>query len=187
PAGAGHDLVEALLPPGVMSAFTALGVPIDSVGRSGGTELSPRALRSLGFVEAIDAKDGGDLDVAIRGDERDPAPGIIGSEDVLETSATIRETVARLLADGDRPFLLGGCCSELVGALAGARDAFGRVGLAYLDGHLDLYDGQTSPTGEAADMPMSVVLGFGPDAWRDAVGGASVRGEDAAIVGYRDL
>jgi len=170
-----------------MAAFTALGVPIDSVGRSGGTEIAPQTLRSLGLIEALGGVDVGDLDVRIRGDERDPATGIIASEDVLATSATIREAVAGVLADGQRPFLLGGCCSELVGALAGARDELGRVGLAYLDGHLDLYDGQTSPTGEAADMPMSVVLGFGPDAWRDAVGGASVRGEDVAIIGYRDL
>src|SRR5262249_15140503 len=88
---------------------------------------------------------------------------------------------------GENPFLIGGCCTELVGALAGARDAVGRIGLAYLDGHLDLYDGETSPTGEAADMPVSVALGFGPSAWRDAVGGASVRPEGVAILGYRDL
>jgi arginase len=170
-----------------MAGFTAVGVPIDSVGRSGGTELSPRALRSLGLVDALRATDAGDLDVSIHGDERDPGTGIVGSEDVIATSRTIRSAVADIVSGGARPFLIGGCCSELVGALAGARDVFGRVGLAYLDGHLDLYDGDTSPTGEAADMPVSVALGFGPDAWRDAVGGASVRGADVAIVGHRDL
>ena len=65
---------------------------------------------------------------------------------------------------------MGGCCSLLPGALAGARRVDGRVGLVYLDGHLDLYDGVTSPTGEAADMPISVVLGRGPQAWVDAAG-----------------
>jgi arginase len=171
-----------------MSAgFRVVGVPIDSIGRSGGTELAPRALRSLGFVEAIDGSDAGDLDVSIRGDERDPVTGIIASDDVLATSEEIRTTVADVISDGARPFLVGGCCSELVGALAGARDVLHRVGLAYVDGHLDLYDGETSPTGEAADMPVSVALGFGPDAWRDAVGGASVRTQDTAILGYRDL
>jgi arginase len=170
-----------------MTGFDALGVPVDSIGRSGGTERSPSALRSLGLVEALGATDDGDLDVSIRGDERDPATGIVASADVIATSRTIRDAVAAMLAKGRRPFLIGGCCTELVGALAGARDVLGRVGLAYLDGHLDLYDGETSPTGEAADMPMSVALGFGPDAWRDAVGGASVRGADVGIVGFRDL
>jgi arginase len=169
------------------TGFAALGVPIDSVGRSGGTELAPAALRSLGLIEALDAADAGDLDVTIRGDDRDPVTGIVGSDDVLATSEAIRAAVVGLLSDDARPFLIGGCCSELVGALAGARDVRGRVGLAYLDGHLDLYDGETSPTGEAADMPVSVALGFGPAAWGAAVGGASVRADDAAILGYRDL
>jgi arginase len=168
-------------------AFAALGVPIDSVGRSGGTELAPKALRALGLIEALGADDAGDLDVTIRGDDRDAGTGIIASHDVLGASEAIRSAVIGLLSDDARPFLIGGCCTELVGALAGARDVLGRVGLAYLDGHLDLYDGETSPTGEAADMPVSVALGFGPKAWADAVGGRSVRGEDAAILGYRDL
>jgi arginase len=167
--------------------FAALGVPVDSVGRTGGTEQAPMVLRSLGLVEALGASDGGDLNVSIRGDDRDPATGILASEDVLATSAVIREAVAGLLSGGAKPFLIGGCCTELVGALAGARDVVGRVGLAYVDGHLDLYDGETSPTGEAADMPVSVALGFGPSGWVAAVGGASVRADDVAILGYRDL
>jgi arginase len=170
-----------------MATFTALGVPIDSVGRSGGTEMAPKALRALGLVEALGGSDAGDLDVSIRGDDRDPATGIVASHDVLAASEAIRAAVVGLLSDDTKPFLMGGCCSELVGALAGARDVLGRVGLAYLDGHLDLYDGETSPTGEAADMPVSVALGFGPASWGAAVGGASVRPDDAAILGYRDL
>ncbi len=64
--------------------------------------------------------------------------------------------------------------------------AAGATAIAYLDGHLDLYDGVTSPTGEAADMPMSVVLGRGPAAWRDAAAPAG-DARHAAILGYRDL
>jgi arginase len=36
-------------------------------------------------------------------------------------------------------------------------------------------------------MPVAVALGFGPATWGAAVGGASVRGDDVAILGYRDL
>jgi arginase len=94
--------------------------------------------------------------------------------------------VAEQVVGGARPLLLGGCCAELPGALAGARDALGEVGLVHLDGHLDLYDGSTSPTGEAADMPVSVALGLGPAAWVEACGGASTVPGRTAIVGYRD-
>jgi arginase len=161
-------------------------VPVDSVGRSGGTEHGPAALRDLGLPAVLGGPDAGDLEVRIRGEERDPETGILASEDVLATTAAIRDAVARQIGDGARPFLAGGCCTEVPGALAGARDALGRIGLAYIDGHIDLYDGTTSPTGEAADMPISVALGREPTAWVEATGGASLAVEDAALIGYRD-
>jgi arginase len=166
--------------------LTFVGVPIDSVGRSGGTEHAPDALRELRLPAALGADDGGDLEVRIRGEERDPETGIVASRDVLATTATLRAATAAAISSGARPFLAGGCCAELPGALAGAHDALGRVGLAYLDGHLDLYDGTTSPTGEAADMPVAVALGRGPARWVEACGGASLAAQDTAIVGYRD-
>jgi arginase len=169
-----------------MNRLTFVGVPIDSVGRSGGTELAPDALRELGLPAELGADDSGDLDVRIRGEERDPETGIVGSHDVVATTGALRAAVAASISSGAQPFLAGGCCAELPGALAGARDALGRVGLAYLDGHLDLYDGVTSPTGEAADMPVAVALGRGPVRWVDECGGASLAAEDTAIVGYRD-
>ncbi|HEY2479302.1 MAG TPA: arginase family protein [Solirubrobacterales bacterium] len=111
----------------------------------------------------------------------------MASEDVLASTATIRTAVAATLAAEERPFLIGGCCAELPGALAGARDALGvPLGLAHVDGHLDLYDGRTSTTGEAADMPISVALGIGPAAWVAAAGGAAANPERTALVGFRD-
>jgi arginase len=168
-----------------MTDFTFLGVPIDSVGRAGGTEHGPAKLRSLGLADLC-AADAGDLDVRIRGEERDPVTGILGSADVLTTTAAIRQATAAALTSGERPFLVGGCCTVLPGALAAARDVLGRTAVAYLDGHLDLSDGNTSPTGEAADMPLSVALGRGPAAWVEACGGATSRVEDVVPIGYRD-
>ena len=166
--------------------MTFVGVPVDSVGRSGGTEHGPEALRELGLPDVRGGPDAGDLDVRIRGEQRDRKTGIVASPDVLATTATLRGAVAGMVSNGARPFLAGGCCSEVPGALAGARDALGRVGLAYLDGHLDLYDGETSPTGEAADMPIAVALGRAPAAWVEQAGGASIAAEDTALIGYRD-
>jgi arginase len=165
---------------------TFIGVPIDSVGRDGGTEHGPAALRELGLPAALGATDGGDLEVRIRGEERDPETGILASADVLATTAAIRAAVGERIGDGTRPFLAGGCCAELPGALAGACDALGEVALIHFDGHLDLYDGVSSTTGEAADMPVSVALGLGPPAWVEAAGGASVTPQRTAILGFRD-
>jgi arginase len=170
----------------VSAPWAAIGVPIDSVGRSGGTELAPAAVREQRLLERLDAGDLGDLDVRIRGDERDPATGVIGIADVVSMTTAVRGAVRDVVAGGARPLVLGGCCSLVPGALAGVRDAVGAVGVAYVDGHVDVYDGHSSPTGEAADMPMAVAFGLGPTPWVQAAGGVSTAPSDVVVLGARD-
>jgi len=168
------------------AGFTIIGVPVDSAGQAGGTELAPAAFRALGLGAAIAGRDEGDLAVRIRAEERDPETGVIALDDVCTTTVEVRRAVRAAISRGERPFLVGGCCSIVPGALAGVRDVRGGVSLAHLDGHLDLYDETSSQLGEAADMPVTVALGLGPQAWVDAAGGASLAGSDTWILGYRD-
>jgi arginase len=170
----------------VSSPWSAIGVPIDSVGRAGGTEHAPAAVREHDLLARLSAEDRRDLDVRIHGEERDPATGVIGIADTLATTEAVRAAVRDVVADGRRALVLGGCCALVPGALAGVRDAVGALGVAYVDGHVDVYDGTTSPTGEGADMPMSVAFGRGPDAWVQAAGGASVAPADVVVLGARD-
>jgi arginase len=180
----------AMSPPSVRSTFTTIGVPIDSVGlgraEPHGTELSPDALRTAGLGR-LGWEDRGDLDVRIPDHERDVTTGLVGLDGVLATTDGVRRAVADLVREGARPFVLGGCCTLLTGALAGARDVLGTLGLFYVDGHLDFYDGVTSPTGEAADMPIAVLLGDGPGPWVERVAPVPVAPASAiAILGYHD-
>lgn len=172
--------------PAQRQPFHLLGVPIDSVGGAGGTELSPGVLRAAADWGRVAEADRGDIAQQIRNRERDRASGLIGSREVVELTGELRQSIAAMLRAGQRPILLGGCCTQVVGAMAGARDALGRVGIAYLDGHLDLYDGVTSPSGEAADMPLATLLGRGPEVWLGAAGGAGVLPGDVALIGPRD-
>ncbi|MDQ6821565.1 MAG: hypothetical protein M3076_14730 [Actinomycetota bacterium] len=43
-------------------------------------------------------------------------------------TTTLRRAVRETIVAGQRPLLLGGCCTLEIGAVAGARDALGRVG-----------------------------------------------------------
>ena len=165
--------------------MTLLGVPIDSVGKSGGTELGPEALRELLGAEGFE--DAGDTTWQIRGLERDRRNGWLAFDDIVKMTAEVRERVAALTAEGRVPIVLGGCCTLLPGALAGARDSLGEIGLAYFDGHLDLFTGQTSPTGEGADFPVAAALGIAPQELLEAIGETPV--VDAArmaLIGARD-
>ena len=142
--------------------IVVVGVPIDSLGKPGGTELSPGVWREQGIAGALGARDAGDLPVRIVGEERDRVSGIVGYPTVVATCEGVRDGLAPLLASGAFPVVLGGCCSLVPGVAAALRahDA-GPSGLAYIDGHLDTYDPRTSPTGEAADMPVAVCAGLG--------------------------
>jgi arginase len=173
--------------------WTALGVPVDSVaapagGPLFGTELGPQAMRDHGLVDRLQATDAGDLDVRIVGPDRDPRSGIVGWPSVGATVSEIRVAVGKMMAAGARPLLLGGCCTILMGAAAGARDVLGRVGLAYADGHVDVYDHRTSPTGEAADMPVAGLLGIGWPELMATMGMMPViDGGDVVVLGARDV
>jgi arginase len=74
-----------------------------------------------------------------------------------------------------------------MGAVAGLRDAVGRVGVVNVDGHVDAYDGHSSPTGEAADIPVGALVGRAGADLLDAMGPAPVvRPGDAVVLGARD-
>ncbi len=165
--------------------LTLLGVPIDSVGREGGTELGPAALRS--GLEPLGLRDAGDTQQMIRGLDRDPTNGWLAFPDIVKMSAEVRNRVATITAEGQVPVLLGGCCTLLPAALAGARDSLGNLGLAYVDGHLDLFTGQTSPTGEGADMPAATILGLAPPEMLEVIGPTPiVDSTRMAFLGARD-
>lgn len=170
------------------TTLTALvGVPIDSAGYPNGLERMPQALREAGIAQHLNLRDVGDLPVAIDSPERDRITGIIGFESVCRASDSIHGHIKNLFARGERPLVLGGCCTLLIGVFAALREHYGRVGLAFVDGHLDFYDGRSSPTGEAADMELAILLGFGPTGLVDLVGTPPlVSPRDVVVLGHRD-
>jgi arginase len=170
-----------------MNGTTLFGVPIDCVGEPVGTTRTPGVLRGAGVVDALGAHDLGDLDVSLGPTERDPTTGIVGSASVLELTRTVRGATADALDDDGKLVVLGGCCTLQVGATVGVRDRYRDAALVFVDGHMDLYDGVTSPGGEAADMPVAVLLGRGPGAWGEVVGAPVLDPADVALVGFRDL
>lgn len=165
--------------------WTFLGAPADSVLRGGGAERSPARLRELALPTRLDAADAGDLPISVRGNDRDPNTGIVGSDHVIANARVLREAVGKHVAAGERVFLAGGCCANAPGAVAAAAHG-DRIGLVYVDGHQDMWDGRTSASGEAADMPLGVAIGIGPSRWVEAIGGPAVRAEDVILLGNRD-
>ncbi len=151
---------------------TILGVPIDCSGRAIGVERMPEALRAAGLVERLAAHDAGNLPVTIDDPRRDPVTGLIGFNAVWSTSIAISDAVGDRMRHGDRPLVVGGDCTFLIGGFAVLKNHFGRVGLAFIDGHLNFYDGRSSPTGQAADMELAFLVDIGPRGLIDLAGSA---------------
>lgn len=167
--------------------WSLLSVPIDSVGCPGGTELGPEALLAAGLADAVDLGERDATLTVLRDPGRDPDSGVVSYPAVLELTRELRGKAGGLSRRDDPLLVVGGCCTLVPGVLGGLRDNGTDPGVAYVDGHLDLYDAVSSPTGEAADMPLAVALGRGPEEWQEAAGGGTLAAERLALLGYRDL
>ncbi len=169
-----------------------LGAPMESESLLEGVNLMPAALRAAGLDPTLRAAgvavaDLGELDIHITDHVRDPATGIIAYRQVCDATETIRESIPQLLDSPDIPLVVGGCCGILVGIFAALRERYQRVGLAFVDGHLDYYDGASAPVGALADMELGILTGHGPRALTAIAGEPPlVYATDAWILGYRD-
>jgi arginase len=162
------------------------GVAVDSAGVVGGTELTPAALRKHSRLQRMVMVDHGDLRTPVHDKRRDPRSGLVGHRDVVAATAKIRDAFVRWLEPERRTVVLGGCCTLMIGLGAATRDKVGAFGIAYIDGHLDLYDGQSSPWGEGADVPLATMLGHGDPEILEAAGGRTLAPDGVYLLGYRD-
>ena len=150
-----------------MARLAIVDAPIDCSGAQRGEERAPAALRAAGLVERLRARDAGEANARIRDSRRDPDTGVIGALEVRRASMAIASRVREVLEARERPFVLGGDCTLLLGVFqALPRDS----GLWFIDGHADFYDGESSPTGEAADMDLAILTGHGPPGLLDRPG-----------------
>ena len=167
--------------------FVAIGSPLDCSATGRGEEAGPDAFRRAGLLELLGADDAGDVHGPITDRTRDPASGVLALGQIRDAIRAVREAVDEVFRHGATPLVIGGDCSLVIGALAGARRHHERIAACFLDGHVDSYDGAASPTGEVADMDIGVVCGGGPAALRGIDGAPDplVRPGDCAVIGNR--
>jgi arginase len=150
-----------------------------------GVDRLPDALHRHGLVERLGARVAASL-APPPYDAARPDTGTLNAPGIARFSITLADAVGEVLAAGERPLVLGGDCSILLGSLLGLRRR-GRYGLLFVDGHADFYQPEANPNGEAASMDLAFATGRGPAALADLEGlGPLVRDEDVVVFGFRD-
>jgi arginase len=168
------------------------GVPSAAGARGAGTERAAFVLREAGLLEALRAAGARVVnlsDLSLFPFRDDPGHPTARNAEVVDCAlrATADE-MTRALREGFT-IVLGGDCTLVVGALAGARAALGRpVGVVYVDANADLNTPETTPSGFLGGMALSLALGQGPDELIAPMGVSPVlEPEHVALIGFRGL
>ena len=164
-----------------VARLAVIDAPIDCSGAGRGEERAPAVLRAAGLVERLGARDAGGVDARIRDTRRDPDTGVVGAVEVRRAARAIASRVGEVLAARERPLVLGGDCTLLLGVFQALPPG---SGLWFVDGHADFFDGESSPTGEAADMDLAILTGHGPPGLLEE-NGPLLEPSAAVILGHR--
>jgi arginase len=170
-----------------------IGASLDLGAGRRGVDMGPSAIRYAGLAARIGrlglrVHDLGNIEGAV------PEATAVGSERVrfLEpikaACERIADLVARSMADGLVPLVLGGDHSVSIGTLGGLARVHGPGGVLWIDAHGDVNRPETSPTGNVHGMPLAVALGLGgPEFESPAWPLPAVEAGRIAFVGLRSL
>jgi len=147
-----------------------VGVPMDLGAGRRGVGMGPSAIRIANVTQHLR---GLGYDVADDGDVAVPSPEgrSHGPEncrylsEIYHVCNRLRMRVARIVAAGATPLVLGGDHSIAIGTVAGIAEHYRasgqEIGLIWVDAHADMNTPQTSPSGNVHGMPLAVLLGMG--------------------------
>lgn len=179
-------------------AVAIIGAPLDLGAGRRGVDMGPSAVRVAGLGRRLAAlgyevSDLGNVHVAQAEAVEDPgASNARFLPQIAASCETLGLMVAKVMADGKTPLVLGGDHSIAVGTVAGVsrhyRDAGEKVGLLWMDAHADMNTPESSPSGNVHGMPLACCAGVGPDALTRMLGFApKVEAANIALVGLRDV
>jgi arginase len=160
-----------------------IGAEIGEGASDQGCRAGPRALQRFGLAERMGVRwaDIVSSDSALR------ARGalVLAHEFSLRLAASVRQAMLR----GSLPLVVGGDHSCAVGTWSAAAEVLrprGRIGLVWVDAHLDSHTPQTSDTKALHGMPLAALMGFGPPELT-AIGATlrKIDPRDVVIVGAR--
>lgn len=163
-----------------------IGVACGAGASDAGCADAPDALRTMGLLDALDLP-------SCRLDWEDtiyPGAGVLDKIAIVTSVSTqLAGRVQEDLIQGRFPLVIGGDHSIAIGTWSGAHAAQGegeRLGLVWIDAHLDSHTFATTPSLAIHGMPLACLLGHGERELTHIAGPSpKVRPEDVCVIGVR--
>lgn len=174
-----------------------IGAPLDLGAGRRGVDMGPSAIRVANLDKRLqrlgyEVQDLGNVKV-------EQAESILSGPEnahylpeISQTCKTIASLVAKVLAKGEMPLVLGGDHSVAVGTVSGVARHYRKrkksIGLLWIDAHADMNTPETSPSGNVHGMPLACLVGMGPRELSHLYNFApKVDPKNVALVGVRDV
>ena len=170
-----------------MGDWGIIGVPIFTLAKYRGMGEAPVALRRAGAWKAIGSAE--DLGVvALPPLKRDTTEGAVKNLVHFKAADSLVFRAARSITT-ERVLVIGGECSETVGAMGGLSEVFpGKAGMLWLDAHGDFNTPETSRSGYIGGMCLAIACGRTPGLGLEfGIAGPPLADERLVHVGSRDL
>ncbi len=170
-----------------MKKLTIVSAAIGEGAMDGGCKYGASVLLTSGIVNSL-ARAGRKLQ-AVSAVIADPMAARDRMDAVAQFSRALAKTVARAVQDGNQILVLGGDHSCAIGTWSGVAHALspkGRLGLIWVDAHLDAHTLDTSISKAPHGMPLAALLGHGSAALTDIFGWSEkVRATNLVVIGAR--
>ena len=175
-----------------MREIGIVGVPMDLGAGRRGVDMGPSAIRYAGLERDLVRMGLSVTDyqnISVPGPESaDVGDPKAKFESQIETACLeLRRKVGEIVSAGSLPLVLGGDHSIAIGTVAGLLDAWGDVGVLWIDAHGDINTPSTTPSGNIHGMPVATLLGRAPIAARLGWTTRHINPERVVLFGTRTL
>jgi arginase len=166
-----------------------IGVASGCGARDPGCQDSPEVLRQMGFLRDLEQAGNNFCWDGVIHLSDEPERGAVDA--VAEISARVAQRVIASLAAGAFPLVIGGDHACAIGTWSGVYASMakpGRLGLIWLDAHMDSHTPRTTPSNAIHGMPLACLLGHGDARLTGIVAEEpKLRPEDVCLIGVRSF